>query len=63
MLHVDLDLFAAAQAGDRAAPERLLAQPQPDIQRDARFQGSSRSWSAEPRTSQLLYERKHHDRC
>ncbi|MDP1570069.1 MAG: RNA polymerase sigma factor [Vicinamibacterales bacterium] len=38
MLHVDRDLFAAAQAGDRAALERLLSQLQPDIQRYARFQ-------------------------
>lgn len=38
MLHVDKDLFAAAQAGDRAALERLLSQLQPDIQRYARFQ-------------------------
>lgn len=38
MLHVDQDLFAAAQAGDRAALERLLAQLQPDIHRYARFQ-------------------------
>jgi RNA polymerase sigma factor (sigma-70 family) len=38
MLHVDGDLFAAAQAGDRAALERLLSQLQPDIQRYARFQ-------------------------
>ena len=38
MLHVDKDLFAAAQAGDAAALERLLSQLQPDIQRYARFQ-------------------------
>lgn len=38
MLHVDQDLFAAAQAGDRAALERLLAQLQADIHRYARFQ-------------------------
>jgi RNA polymerase sigma-70 factor (ECF subfamily) len=38
MLHVDKDLFAAAQAGDRAALERLLSQLRPDIQRYARFQ-------------------------
>lgn len=38
MLHVDVDLFAAAQAGDRAAIERLLSQLRPDIQRYARFQ-------------------------
>jgi RNA polymerase sigma-70 factor (ECF subfamily) len=38
MLHVDKDLFAAAQAGDRAALERLLTQLRPDIQRYARFQ-------------------------
>ena len=38
MLHVDQDLFAAAQAGDRAALERLLAQLRPDVQRYARFQ-------------------------
>jgi RNA polymerase sigma factor (sigma-70 family) len=38
MLHVDEDLFAAAQAGDRAALERLLSQLRPDIQRYARFQ-------------------------
>ena len=31
-------LFAAAQAGDRAALERLLSQLRPDIQRYARFQ-------------------------
>ena len=43
MLHVDQDLFAAAQAGDRAALEQLLSQLRPDIQRYARFQcyGSS----------------------
>jgi RNA polymerase sigma factor (sigma-70 family) len=38
MLRVDQDLFAAAQAGDRAALERLLLQLRPDIQRYARFQ-------------------------
>lgn len=38
MLQVDRDLFAEAQAGDRAALERLLAQLRPDIQRYARFQ-------------------------
>ena len=38
MLHVDKDIFAAAQAGDRAALERLLLQLRPDIQRYARFQ-------------------------
>ena len=38
MLHVDKDLFAAAQAGDSAALERLLAKLRPDIQRYARFQ-------------------------
>jgi RNA polymerase sigma factor (sigma-70 family) len=38
MLHVDKDLFTAAQAGDRAALERLLWQLRPDIQRYARFQ-------------------------
>lgn len=38
MLRVDKDLFAAAQAGDRAALERLLSQLRPDIQRYARFQ-------------------------
>lgn len=38
MLRVDMDLFAAAQAGDRTALERLLAQLQPDIRRYARFQ-------------------------
>jgi RNA polymerase sigma factor (sigma-70 family) len=38
MLHVDKDLFAAAQAGDTAALERLLAKLRPDIQRYARFQ-------------------------
>lgn len=38
MLHVDKDLFAAAQAGDRVALERLLSQLRPDIQRYARFQ-------------------------
>ena len=38
MLHVDKDIFAAAQAGDRAALERLLSQLRPDIQRYARFQ-------------------------
>ena len=38
MLNVDTDLFASAQAGDRAALERLLSQLRPDIQRYARFQ-------------------------
>ena len=38
MLRVDQDLFAAAQAGDRTALERLLAQLQPDVQRYARLQ-------------------------
>lgn len=38
MLHVDKDLFAAAQAGDQAALEQLLSQLRPDIQRYARFQ-------------------------
>lgn len=38
MLRVDTDLFAAAQAGNRAALERLLVQLQPDIRRYARFQ-------------------------
>lgn len=38
MLRVDQDLFAAAQAGDRIALERLLAKAQPDIQRYARRQ-------------------------
>ena len=38
MLHVDKDLFAAAQAGDRTALERLLCELRPDIQRYARFQ-------------------------
>lgn len=38
MLRVDQDLFAAAQAGDRTALERLLAKLQPDIQRYARLQ-------------------------
>lgn len=38
MLNVDTDLFTAAQAGDRAALERLLTQLRPDIQRYARFQ-------------------------
>lgn len=38
MLRVDKDLFAAAQAGDRAALERLLADLRPDIQRYARLQ-------------------------
>lgn len=38
MLHVDQDLFRAAQAGDRAALERLLSLLQPDIHRYARFQ-------------------------
>lgn len=37
-MRVDRDLFAAAQAGDRAALERLLATLRPDIQRYARFQ-------------------------
>lgn len=37
-MRIDHDLFAAAQAGDRAALERLLAQLRPDIQRYARFQ-------------------------
>ena len=38
MPRVDQDLFAAAQAGDRTALERLLAKLRPDIQRYARFQ-------------------------
>lgn len=38
MRHVDVGLFAAAQAGDRAALERLLSQLRPDIQRYARSQ-------------------------
>ena len=38
MLRVDKDLFAAAQAGDPEALERLLSQLQPDIRRYARFQ-------------------------
>lgn len=38
MLRVDQDLFAAAQAGDRAALERLLAELRPDILRFARLQ-------------------------
>ncbi len=38
MLSVDKDLFAAAQAGDRAALDTLLAKLRPDIQRYARFQ-------------------------
>jgi RNA polymerase sigma factor (sigma-70 family) len=38
MLNVDAHLFAAAQAGDRAALERLLSELRPDIQRYARFQ-------------------------
>lgn len=38
MLRVDKDIFAAAQAGDQAALERLLAQLRPDIQRFARLQ-------------------------
>lgn len=38
MLRVDQDLFAAAQAGDRAALERLLSQLRPDIHRYARTQ-------------------------
>src|SRR5262245_14273363 len=38
MLRVDQDLFAAAQAGDRAALERLLAKLRPDIHRYARLQ-------------------------
>lgn len=37
MLRVDQDLFAAAQAGDRPALERLLSRLRPDIQRYARF--------------------------
>jgi RNA polymerase sigma factor (sigma-70 family) len=43
MVDVDKDLFAAAQAGDRAALERLLSQLRPDIQRYARFQCYSSS--------------------
>jgi RNA polymerase sigma factor (sigma-70 family) len=38
MLRVDKDFFAAAQAGDRPAVERLLELLRPDIQRYARFQ-------------------------
>jgi RNA polymerase sigma-70 factor (ECF subfamily) len=38
MLNIDTHLFAAAQAGDRAALEQLLSQLRPDIQRYARFQ-------------------------
>lgn len=38
MLHVDQNLFAAAQAGDQTALEQLLSQLRPDIQRYARFQ-------------------------
>jgi RNA polymerase sigma factor (sigma-70 family) len=38
MLHVDHDLFARAQAGDRPALDRLLAKLRPDIQRYARLQ-------------------------
>lgn len=38
MLRVDQHLFAAAQAGDQAALERLLEQLRPDIQRFARLQ-------------------------
>ena len=38
MLRVDQELFAAAQAGDRAALDTLLARLRPDIQRYARFQ-------------------------
>jgi len=38
MLSVDQHLFAAAQAGDRDALERLLSQLRPDIRRYARFQ-------------------------
>lgn len=38
MLRVDTNMFMAAQAGDRAALERLLTQLRPDIQRYARFQ-------------------------
>jgi DNA-directed RNA polymerase specialized sigma24 family protein len=37
-MRVDKGLFAAAQAGDRAALERLLARLRPDIQRYARLQ-------------------------
>jgi RNA polymerase sigma factor (sigma-70 family) len=37
-VRVDQTLFAAAQAGNRAALERLLAQLRPDIHRYARFQ-------------------------
>jgi RNA polymerase sigma factor (sigma-70 family) len=37
-VRVDPDLFAAAQAGDPAALNRLLAALRPDIQRYARFQ-------------------------
>lgn len=38
MLDVDRELFAAAQAGDRAALEQLLAELRPDIHRYARLQ-------------------------
>lgn len=38
IVRIDPDLFAAAQAGDRAALEWLLRALQPDIQRYARFQ-------------------------
>ena len=38
MVRVDQDLFAAAQAGDRAALDRLLSKLRPDIQRYARIQ-------------------------
>jgi RNA polymerase sigma factor (sigma-70 family) len=38
MLRVNTDLFSAAQAGDRAALERLLSDLRPDIQRYARHQ-------------------------
>jgi RNA polymerase sigma factor (sigma-70 family) len=38
MVRVDQTLFAAAQAGDRAALDQLLAQLRPDIQRYARVQ-------------------------
>lgn len=37
-MQIDHDLFVSAQAGDRAALERLLATLRPDIQRYARFQ-------------------------
>jgi RNA polymerase sigma-70 factor (ECF subfamily) len=37
-MRVDENLFAAAQAGEPAALERLLSQLRPDIQRYARFQ-------------------------